>query len=222
MLYFTEHFDNATFYCICLYIIWIDSDLFPLGMSGVKGAALREASNINKSLSALADVLGALAEHRSHVPYRNTRLTHLLQDSIGQCLSLSGIQSHFSVKSADFHGYKSQNAHSRLDPYWFDLQTEVFFCPAYCISIIILLLRLTCSMLLSKTSHDETEQLKPSVEKKSFFNWGIVILAWWECTYKILHQFDKLEDTVVARACLKFMMWNNSIFAHLLFFRRRC
>lgn len=54
-----------------------------VGMSGVKGAALREASNINKSLSALADVLGALAEHRSHVPYRNTRLTHLLQDSIG-------------------------------------------------------------------------------------------------------------------------------------------
>ena len=56
-------------------------------MSGVKGAALREASNINKSLSALADVLGALAEHRSHVPYRNTRLTHLLQDSIGKCSS---------------------------------------------------------------------------------------------------------------------------------------
>jgi len=53
------------------------------GMSGVKGQALREASNINKSLSALADVLGALAEHRTHVPYRNTRLTHLLQDSIG-------------------------------------------------------------------------------------------------------------------------------------------
>ncbi|KAJ8315077.1 hypothetical protein KUTeg_007227 [Tegillarca granosa] len=54
-----------------------------VGMSGVKGAALREASNINKSLSALADVLGALAEHRTHVPYRNSRLTHLLQDSIG-------------------------------------------------------------------------------------------------------------------------------------------
>ncbi|KAL3882040.1 hypothetical protein ACJMK2_028420 [Sinanodonta woodiana] len=54
-----------------------------VGMSGVTGAALREASHINKSLSALADVLGALAEHRSHVPYRNSRLTHLLQDSIG-------------------------------------------------------------------------------------------------------------------------------------------
>lgn len=72
-----------------------------------------------------------------------------------------GCKSHVSVKNADFHGYKSQNAHSRLDPFWFDLQTEVFFCPAYCISIVILLLRLTCSMLLSKTSHDETEQLKP-------------------------------------------------------------
>lgn len=54
-----------------------------VGMSGVKGQALRETANINKSLSALADVLGALAEHRTHVPYRNTRLTHLLQDSIG-------------------------------------------------------------------------------------------------------------------------------------------
>ncbi|XP_060067776.1 kinesin-like protein KIF25 [Ylistrum balloti] len=54
-----------------------------VGMSGVTGAALREASHINKSLSALADVLGALSEHRAHVPYRNSRLTHLLQDSIG-------------------------------------------------------------------------------------------------------------------------------------------
>ena len=55
-----------------------------VGMSGVKGAALREASHINKSLCALADVLGALAENRAHVPYRNSRLTHLLQDSIGE------------------------------------------------------------------------------------------------------------------------------------------
>ncbi|WAR06985.1 KIF25-like protein [Mya arenaria] len=54
-----------------------------VGMSGVTGAALREASHINKSLSALADVLGALAENRPHVPYRNSRLTHFLQDSIG-------------------------------------------------------------------------------------------------------------------------------------------
>jgi VanZ family protein len=39
------------------------------------------------SLSALADVLGALAGHRSHIPYRNTKLTHVLQDTIGKNLT---------------------------------------------------------------------------------------------------------------------------------------
>ncbi|PIK47983.1 Kinesin-like KIF25 [Apostichopus japonicus] len=60
-----------------------------VGVSGVKGTALREASFINRSLSALADVLGALAEQRPHIPYRNSRLTHLLQDSIGGMPSYS-------------------------------------------------------------------------------------------------------------------------------------
>ncbi|XP_075268045.1 kinesin-like protein KIF25 isoform X4 [Opisthocomus hoazin] len=54
-----------------------------VGMSGVAGAALRETSFINRSLAALADVLGAIAEQRAHVPYRNSKLTRLLQDSIG-------------------------------------------------------------------------------------------------------------------------------------------
>ncbi|XP_046847281.1 kinesin-like protein KIF25 [Xenia sp. Carnegie-2017] len=54
-----------------------------VGVSGVTGAALRETSFINKSLSALADVLGALAVHRFHIPYRNAKLTHVLQDTIG-------------------------------------------------------------------------------------------------------------------------------------------
>ncbi|RXN01627.1 Afadin [Acipenser ruthenus] len=54
-----------------------------VGMSGVTGVALRETSFINRSLSALSDVLGALAEQRPHIPYRNSKLTHLLQDSIG-------------------------------------------------------------------------------------------------------------------------------------------
>uniref|UniRef100_A0A3Q4BLE1 Kinesin motor domain-containing protein n=1 Tax=Mola mola TaxID=94237 RepID=A0A3Q4BLE1_MOLML len=54
-----------------------------VGMSGVSGAALWEVSCINRSLSALSDVLGALAEQRPHIPYRNSKLTHLLQDVIG-------------------------------------------------------------------------------------------------------------------------------------------
>ncbi|KAM3851572.1 kinesin-like protein KIF25 [Vipera latastei] len=54
-----------------------------VGMSGVTGSLLRETSFINRSLSALADVLGALSEQNSHIPYRNSKLTHLLQDAIG-------------------------------------------------------------------------------------------------------------------------------------------
>ena len=48
------------------------------------------------SLSALADVLGALSEHRSHIPYRNTRLTHMLQDTIGN-VSINNTIGHFTV-----------------------------------------------------------------------------------------------------------------------------
>ncbi|XP_014397858.1 PREDICTED: kinesin-like protein KIF25 [Myotis brandtii] len=51
--------------------------------SGARGPALREASFINRSLAALADVLGALAARRAHIPYRNSKLTHLLQDALG-------------------------------------------------------------------------------------------------------------------------------------------
>uniref|UniRef100_A0A7S2TJL2 Kinesin motor domain-containing protein n=1 Tax=Lotharella oceanica TaxID=641309 RepID=A0A7S2TJL2_9EUKA len=47
--------------------------------SGVEGARLKEAVNINKSLSALSDVFQALARGDSHVPFRNSKLTYLLQ-----------------------------------------------------------------------------------------------------------------------------------------------
>ncbi|KAJ3687471.1 hypothetical protein LUZ61_016635 [Rhynchospora tenuis] len=51
--------------------------------SEAKGECLKEATYINKSLSALGDVIASLAQKNSHVPYRNSKLTQLLQDSLG-------------------------------------------------------------------------------------------------------------------------------------------
>lgn len=50
--------------------------------SGATGDRLKEAQAINKSLSALGDVIAARVEKRGHVPFRNSTLTYLLQDSL--------------------------------------------------------------------------------------------------------------------------------------------
>ncbi|KAM6516237.1 kinesin-like nuclear fusion protein [Fusarium falciforme] len=51
--------------------------------SQAEGDRMKETQNINKSLSCLGDVIEALGRGSGHVPYRNSKLTHLLQYSLG-------------------------------------------------------------------------------------------------------------------------------------------
>ena len=51
-------------------------------LTSATGQRLREAQHINKSLSSLGDVIAAMVGNQKHVPYRNSKLTFLLQESL--------------------------------------------------------------------------------------------------------------------------------------------
>lgn len=81
-----------------------------VGKSEVVGTSLLEAQQINKSLSSLGNVINALAEKgREHVPYRDSKLTHLLQDSLGgnsRTILIITASSHFSSYSETLNTLK--------------------------------------------------------------------------------------------------------------------
>ncbi|KAL2522960.1 Kinesin-like protein [Forsythia ovata] len=57
-----------------------------VGRIEVEGKRMKESQFINKSLSALGDVISALASKVSHIPFRNSKLSHILQSSLGEVL----------------------------------------------------------------------------------------------------------------------------------------
>ncbi|KGN50095.1 kinesin-like protein KIN-14J isoform X1 [Cucumis sativus] len=68
--------------------------------SEATGDRLKEAQHINKSLSALGDVIFALAQKTPHIPYRNSKLTQVLQSSLGgQAKTLMFVQINPDVDS---------------------------------------------------------------------------------------------------------------------------
>ncbi|CAN0875567.1 Kinesin-like protein KIN-14S [Linum grandiflorum] len=67
------------------------SHLWLVGLAGservgkieVEGERLKESPSINKTLSALGEAISALASKTSHIPYRNSKLTHMLKCPLG-------------------------------------------------------------------------------------------------------------------------------------------
>lgn len=51
--------------------------------TNAEGIRIKEAQNINQSLATLGKVFLSLQNKTSHVPYRDSKLTHYLKDSIG-------------------------------------------------------------------------------------------------------------------------------------------
>lgn len=76
-----------------------------MSKSGAEGINQKEAQNINSSLTALGDVLAALSSknYNGPIPYRNSKLTRLLQDSLG------GNSKTFFIVNIDPAGNASEN-----------------------------------------------------------------------------------------------------------------
>ena len=74
-----------------------------ISKTGAQGSVLEEAKNINKSLSALGNCISALTTGASHIPFRDSQLTRLLQARcFGLCCALRSVCSS-RVEASSYH-----------------------------------------------------------------------------------------------------------------------
>ena len=78
-----------------------------VGKTGASAERLKEAQSINKSLSALGDVISALSTGESFIPYRNNKLTLLMSDSLG---GTAKTLMFVNVSPADYNADETQTA----------------------------------------------------------------------------------------------------------------
>jgi kinesin family protein 11 len=91
-----------------------------VGRSGAKNDRAREAGSINQSLLTLGRVITALVDHHGHIPYRDSKLTRILQESLGgraktciiATLSPSQLAVDESVSTLDY-AYRAKNIKNR-------------------------------------------------------------------------------------------------------------
>lgn len=88
-----------------------------MGKSGAEGDQLKEATHINTSLSALGHVMTSLASKAKHVPFRNSKLTRLLEDSLsGQAKSMMFI--HIAPEVWQLNGRRRTPWDSQPPTHW--------------------------------------------------------------------------------------------------------
>ncbi|KAH1039432.1 hypothetical protein J1N35_041175 [Gossypium stocksii] len=91
-----------------------------ISRSGAREGRAREAGEINKSLLTLGRVISALVEHSAHIPYRDSKLTRLLRDSLGgktkTCIIATISPSAYSLEetlSTLDYAYRAKNIKNR-------------------------------------------------------------------------------------------------------------